>query len=298
MDKVFLVVSALMLATGIAFAGITYLKHIRLMKRLKKMLDDAVSGNFSETKFDETSISSLESSMRNYISMSELNKQDLSAEKNKVKELISDISHQTKTPAANIILYANLLAESCSDEQKAAATEIIRQSEKLNTLIQVLVKASRLETGIISVVPSENSVNKLIDECVFVILPKAENKHITVNVHREPADALFDMKWTIEAVGNILDNAVKYSCENTAIYVSVTDYELFVRIDIENEGIPIPDDEQPKIFQRFYRSPEVHDIDGIGIGLYLAREIISSQSGYIKVRSDRKTMFSVFLPKK
>lgn len=298
MDKVFLVVSALMLATGIAFAGITYLKHIRLMKRLKKMLDDAVSGNFSETKFDETSISSLETSMKNYISMSELNKSDLSAEKDKVKELISDISHQTKTPAANIILYANLLAESCSDEQKAAVTEIIRQSEKLNTLIQVLVKASRLETGIISVVPSENSVNKLIDECVFVILPKAENKHITVNVHREPADALFDMKWTIEAVGNILDNAVKYSCENTAIYVSVTDYELFVRIDIENEGIPIPDDEQPKIFQRFYRSPEVHDIDGIGIGLYLAREIISSQSGYIKVRSDRKTMFSVFLPKK
>ena len=293
-----MVVSALMLATGIAFAGITYLKHIRLMKRLKKMLDDAVSGNFSETKFDETSISSLETSMKNYISMSELNKSDLSAEKDKVKELISDISHQTKTPAANIILYANLLAESCSDEQKAAVTEIIRQSEKLNTLIQVLVKASRLETGIISVVPSENSVNKLIDECVFVILPKAENKHITVNVHREPADALFDMKWTIEAVGNILDNAVKYSCENTAIYVSVTDYELFVRIDIENEGIPIPDDEQPKIFQRFYRSPEVHDIDGIGIGLYLAREIISSQSGYIKVRSDRKTMFSVFLPKK
>ena len=293
-----MVVCALMLTAGIAFSGITYLKHIRLMKRLKKMLDDAVSGNFSETEFNETAISSLETSMKNYISLSELNKSELSDEKDKVKELISDISHQTKTPAANIILYANLLAESCSDEQKTAVSEILRQSEKLNMLIQALVKASRLETGIISVVPSENSVNKLIDECVFVMIPKSENKHITVNVRCEAADALFDMKWTVEAVGNILDNAVKYSCENTAIYVSVTDYELFVRIDIENEGIPIPDDEQPKIFQRFYRSPKVHDIDGIGIGLYLAREIISSQSGYVKVRSDRKTMFSVFLPKK
>ena len=246
-----MLICALMLTAGIAFSGITYLKHIILMKRLKKMLDDAVSGNFSETEFNETAISSLETSMKNYISLSELNKSELSDEKDKVKELISDISHQTKTPAANIILYANLLAESCSDEQKTAVSEILRQSEKLNMLIQALVKASRLETGIISVVPSENSVNKLIDECVFVMIPKSENKHITVNVRCEAADALFDMKWTTEAIGNILDNAVKYSCENTSIDVSVTEYELFVRIDIQNEGIAIPDDEQPKFSSAF-----------------------------------------------
>ena len=298
MDKVFFVVSVLMLIIGIAVLVTTYLNHIKIMKRLKKMLDDAVSGNFSETEFDETAISSLETSMKHYISKLELNKTELSVEKDKVKELISDISHQTKTPAANIILYANLLAESCSDEQKAAVNEIVHQSEKLNMLIQALVKASRLETGIISVVPSENLVKKLIEDSVSVIVPKADNKSISVHISSENAYASFDMKWTSEAVINILDNAVKYAYNDTSINVSVTEYEMFVRIDIENEGITISADEQPKIFQRFYRSPMVHDIEGIGIGLYLAIEIISAEGGYIKVSSGSKNVFSVFLPKK
>ncbi len=297
MSDILFVISACMLTASIIIFIFSYINHIKLMNRLKKMLDDAVGGVFLESHFDETTISSLESSMRHYITMSEFNKSALSAEKDKIKELISDISHQTKTPAANILLYANLLAENCGEEHKNSVNEIIHQSEKLNMLIQALVKASRLETGIISVKPSENSVRKLINEAAAAVLPEAESRQISIHIDCDDAKAFFDLKWTAEALNNILDNAVKYADKCTVINVSVTAYELFVRIDIENNGIKISADELPKIFQRFYRSPDVHDIDGIGIGLYLSREIISAQGGYIKVSSENSTVFSVWLKK-
>ena len=120
-------------------------------------------------------------------------------------------------------------------------------------------------------------------------------------IFREVPDisACFDLKWTIEAISNIVDNAVKYTSEQGKIVVSVKEYEMFVRIDIEDNGIGISEEETAKIFLRFYRSQRVSDEKGVGIGLYLTREIISRQGGYIKVSSEleKGSCFSVFLPK-
>ena len=96
-----------------------------------------------------------------------------------------------------------------------------------------------------------------------------------------------------------LDNAVKYTPEGGQIRVSVESWEMYVKIDIADTGIGISEQHQGAIFKRFYREDIVHDVDGIGIGLYLAREIVTLQGGYIRVTSEvgRGSTFSVFLPR-
>ena len=108
-----------------------------------------------------------------------------------------------------------------------------------------------------------------------------------------------DRKWTGEALFNILDNAVKYTPEGGQICVLVESLEMYVKIDIADTGIGISEQDQGAIFKRFYREDIVHDADGIGIGLYLAREIVTLQGGYIRVTSEvgRGSTFSVFLPR-
>ena len=113
----------------------------------------------------------------------------------------------------------------------------------------------------------------------------------------EQTTACFDMKWTKEALGNLIDNAIKYT-EQGGITVRMRSYKLFVCIEVEDTGSGIPEEEQAKIFGRFYRSLQVADQEGVGIGLYLTREILRQQSGYVKVSSGKGkgAVFSMYLP--
>ena len=96
----------------------------------------------------------------------------------------------------------------------------------------------------------------------------------------------------------MIDNAIKYSGENTVINLKVTTYEMFSCISVEDHGIGIEEEEIPKLFARFYRSREVRDNEGIGVGLYLARQIVEEQGGYIKVKSTpgKGSTFELFFP--
>lgn len=107
-----------------------------------------------------------------------------------------------------------------------------------------------------------------------------------------------DMKWTAEALGNMVDNAIKYTPSGGMVQMKAEQYSFFARIDIVDNGIGIEKEEIPKIFGRFYRSLSVADHQGVGIGLFLAREIIQAQKGYVKVKSEigKGSIFSVFLP--
>ncbi|SFH00314.1 Histidine kinase-, DNA gyrase B-, and HSP90-like ATPase [Desulfotomaculum arcticum] len=185
------------------------------------------------------------------------------------------------------------------EQARKLVNEIASQSGKLSFLIQALVKTSRLETGIISVNPQPSSVAELITTSVHAIKTKADEKNITLNIKfNRNIETCFDLKWTEEAMINILDNAVKYTPTGGTISISTTGYELFTRINIEDNGIGIEKGEVNRIFQRFYRSPKVSRYEGVGIGLYLAREIITAGGGYIKVASEpgKGSVFWVFLP--
>ncbi len=270
----------------------------RIMNRLNVMLDHAIAGEQIEESFDETKMSALETKLSKYLAMSQTGKAQLSREKERINELVSDISHQTKTPISNLLLYSELLAEGETDEKnKELIHAIYTQAEKLSFLIQSLVKVSRLESGMIHTVPEDNSIREMLERIVSQAESKAEEKNIKIKVHPANGRALFDMKWTSEAVFNILDNAVKYTETGGKIEIRSVKYRLFIRIDIEDNGIGIPESEIPKIFGRFYKSSSVQREEGVGLGLYLARKIIAEQGGYIKVSSriGEGSLFSVFL---
>ena len=168
--------------------------------------------------------------------------------------------------------------------------------EKLDFLIQALVKSSRLESGVIAVHPKEETVSPMIGQAVTQAALKAERKGITINCDQLAGTAFFDRKWTAEALYNLLDNAVKYSPPGSMIRISAIEYPMFYRIDIADEGRGIPEEEQTLIFKRFYRAQDAAQEEGIGIGLYLTREILKKQGGYVKVRSEygKGSVFSVF----
>lgn len=233
-------------------------------------------------------------------------RKNLEAEKDNMKSLISDISHQTKTPIANIKLYGELLEEKMLRENREAGEldmlrQIQNQTDKLEFLLQSLTKMSRLESGILEVCPTERNVKTFLESAAEGIAPKAAKKEIELKLEcTEDFKAYFDKKWTAEALYNILDNAVKYSPNGSVIRIRAKKYELYGAIMVEDEGMGISEEEIPKIFQRFYRSERVQQEEGVGIGLYLAREILRKEDGYIKVTSKegKGSSFAMYLPRK
>ncbi|WP_251389067.1 sensor histidine kinase [Mediterraneibacter agrestimuris] len=224
-------------------------------------------------------------------------------EKAEIQALVSDISHQTKTPIANLkMINDTLLTREMSKEKQADFLQAMgSQLDKLDFLIQAMVKTSRLETGVITLGKKTVSFTDTLTAALNSVLAPLEKKRITLSVDC-PDNLTFphDSRWTAEALYNILDNAVKYTSAYDSIHVDVQEWEMYIKIDVSDTGRGIPEKEQASIFRRFYREEAVHAIDGIGIGLYLAREIITMQGGFIKVDSivGNGSTFSVFLPKK
>lgn len=277
---------------------LNYRRTKRTMDSIEHMLDLATGDQFDEETFDESRMSALETKFAHYFAASAISAKNVTEEKNKIKSLISDISHQTKTPLANLLLYLDLLEEEdLTESAKNNLTALKNQANKLHFLIDSLVKLSRLENGIISLSPREEELSPLLWQVFYQFEEKSKEKGLLLHVTETDVSAFFDPKWTAEAIGNIVDNAIKYT-DHGSITLRVIPYEMFVRIDIEDTGKGIPEEEQPKIFSRFYRSPSVKEQEGVGIGLYLAREIIMAEGGYIKVTSvlGKGTVFSVYLP--
>lgn len=273
----------------------------KTLRRLDEMLEQAINGEFEEERYDETEISRLESKWKQYLTTSKMSMEQLNKNREGMQALVSDISHQTKTPLSNILLYSQLLCEQTDNqEERHLAEQIVRQVEKLEFLIQALVKMSRLESNVLVLKPQRQPIEPLLLEVMEEILPKAEKKKIHVKLQRNLSNnmkAVYDKKWTAEALGNILDNAVKYSPSESTVEVTVETFEFYVCISVKDEGIGVSEEEKAQIFSRFYRSTEVQQEDGIGIGLYLAREILQKEKGYMKVLSKKGkgSTFKIYL---
>ncbi|MCI8819290.1 MAG: HAMP domain-containing histidine kinase [Oscillibacter sp.] len=270
----------------------------RLLRRLDRMLDEAIRGEFREESFNETLLSAVETRLAHYLSASAVSARNLQEERDKIKSLIADISHQTKTPIANVLLYTQLLEEQAPEDCRAYTAALGGQARKLQSLIDALVKTSRLEAGVLVMRPRPGSLGPVLEEAVLQLAPKAAEKGLELKLEPAEAEAVFDPKWTAEALCNLIDNAVKYT-PSGSVTVSARAYELFARVDVEDTGPGIPEAELEKLFQRFYRGPETGDAEGVGVGLYLVRQIAQSQGGYVKVfsREGRGARFSLFLPR-
>jgi signal transduction histidine kinase len=171
----------------------------------------------------------------------------------------------------------------------------------LETLLQSLLEISKLETGLIQLDQKTLPIMDTIISAVNRTYPKAAEKGIELifdcNESLEHCALMQDKRWLGEAIINVLDNAIKYSPEHSKITIRPQKRTGFVRIEIEDQGIGIPQSEYHKIFQRFYRgtAPEVREKSGTGIGLYLSRQIIEQHGGTITVASGKVRKGSTFL---
>ena len=241
----------------------------RSLRRMRDMIQSAIDGTFRADTFDESLAASVENKLAEYLAASETQLGKTAAEQEKTKTLIADISHQTKTPIANLLLYTELLKEEGGRDSETVAL-LGSQVRKLDFLIQSLVKLSRLETGILLLHPCKNTLLQLLEEAREQYMAPAREKGLYLHVITEGAEdvtACFDHKWTLEALGNLMDNAIKYT-QTGGVTVRVRPYELFVSVEVEDTGIGISEEEYAKVFGRFYRSVSVSDEQGVGIGLY------------------------------
>lgn len=297
---VLLMIGTLSLAAAIVLAVITYYKRKKAVLRMRQMLDAAIDGTFTESKFDESLYSAVENKLSEYLNASEISARRTAMEKDRIKALIADISHQTKTPISNILIYTELLKEQeLPDEAGQSVALLESQAQKLNFLIASLVKLSRLETGIIVLHPREDYVTGLLEEAYKQFHYKAEEKGLYLRMETQDIQeikAVFDEKWTKEALGNVIDNAVKYT-RTGGVTVTIKPYEMFVGIEVADTGMGISEEEQARIFGRFYRTVEVSNEEGVGIGLYLTRQILQLEGGYIKVVSEpgKGAKFTLYL---
>lgn len=256
-------------------------------QNLLQRLDRAVGGEIQDTAYDESMDAAVTERLNRIVQTAGMNQGKAEQERDIIKSLISDISHQVRTPLANIMLYAGLLQEQDLDSSALRlAGKIIKQSDKLDFFMKELVKSSYAESEMISIHPEMISVEEIVNISCQTVELAALKKGICIVQEETDALCYADKKWTTEAVGNVLDNAVKYSPADSRINVRIIPCESFVCIQVQDKGIGIKEEEQGRIFERFYRSKSVSSKPGVGIGLYLVREVLSKQGGYVKIKSE------------
>jgi signal transduction histidine kinase len=284
-------------------------------KRLERVLIDFKNGTYSANNIDintsDTELGSVYSKLAVLGDYLQVTSERMQQEKEETKSLVTDISHQLKTPVAALRTCFEILQQKnlSPEEIKEFTDRYNQQMEGLENLLDALINISRMEIGMIQIKREEGSIYETLIAAVNRVYMKAENKMVDIGMEAdEKLQRLclkHDRKWLCEAFINILDNAIKYSYPNTQITIRMLERTSFLRIEIEDQGIGIPKEEYNSIFKRFYRgnSEAVKNQSGTGVGLYLSREIINRHSGTISVASEGKllntgSIFTVQLPYK
>ena len=217
-------------------------------------------------------------------------------DKEKLKESLSDISHQLKTPITSLLITLENLEE-YPDLPEEKRMQIVgnakRDTNRINQMVQMLLKLSRLDADAIEFVQKDVPVDHIINKSIENVLALCDLKGVDISyTNTETGDekhgqsTIFcDEYWEIEAVSNILKNGIEHA--ESTVRISFTEYEMYSEIQIENDGDPISKEEAGKIFTRYYRG-ESSVIDSVGIGLSLADSIVRRDNGYIIAESYEK----------
>lgn len=297
------IVGIIVIAAAFALigAGAAKLYYDRIITYITRMLDDFVHGKSAKYPDLKENLDS-----RVAFLLRQIQKEIMSTsfrakeENNQVKGLISDISHQLRTPLANIRMYGELLEdpELSVEESQHFLKNIREEAVKSEWLLKNLVNASRLESGAIQFQANPEYLGQTLSEAVREVYHLAKKKEISIVLEEfEDRKVLQNRRWTREVFVNILENALKYSPPRTEIRISVQRQVSYMQISFQDQGVGIPKEEQKRIFERFYRCPGVKEESGSGLGLYLARLILLKESGSIMVESaeGRGSIFTVFL---
>lgn len=283
----------------------------RMLIILQQQLDNAISGNLQVEIYDESLDGAILERLNQLVAMAGTQRNRALQERDNIMSLISNITHQVRTPLSNIVLYAGLLQEGERDLSNIKLVEkILSQADKLEFFMKELVRTSYAEQEMIKMQPEKIRIDELIaiacqDVELFSIkkgikiLQILSDTSINSLEIDNPLYCVADRKWTVEALDNLLDNGIKYSPEGSQIIVRAIPYESFVCIEVQDQGQGIREEDQAIIFERFCRLPSSKHVPGFGIGLYLVREIARRQGGYIKVKSSmgHGSTFCFYLPR-
>lgn len=269
---------------------------------LCETLDALMSGRAVEgyQPYEDSLTAKVQGKLMQYFDIMSEDRRQSQRDKETIQGLVSDISHQVKTPIANIKMFTGILRshDLAPEKREEFLATMDGQIDKLEFLMQSLIKMSRLETGTFTLHMEECRLSDTIAQAMSTVWTKAEAKQIELSAECDGSITVqHDPKWTAEAIGNILDNAVKYTPAGGEVAVTVRPWQFYTRVEIADTGIGIPEEHYNDVFQRFYRAPEVAAQEGVGLGLYLANGIITRQKGYISVKSKvgEGTTFSVYL---
>ena len=219
--------------------------------------------------------------------------QALAEERDHTKTLVTDISHQLKTPVSALKSCFSMCMEAETETERSDFLQrCAQQMHKLEDLITVLVNVSRLETSLITLRQEAVLLSALLTDAVNTVYEKALQKEISIEICNSDSQAVLstslsvDRRWTAEAMANILDNAVKYSPAGSRIRIDIHKFYSYIQLDVTDQGIGIPKEEYNQVFKRFYRGshPVIKQTEGSGVGLYLARQILEKQGGAVTAK--------------
>lgn len=245
---------------------------------------------------DETMISKLKNEMYKTVVMLKNDADNSLKDKIIIKTYLEDISHQLKTPLTDInISLDNLIDNPNMDEKNRNEfiSKISKEVTNINNLIQNLLKLSKFDVNVINFINKSVSIKEFINKSIDKISLIADLKNINIKVNiLNDFNLNIDLNWQIEALSNIVKNAIEHSNENDIVYINCNDNKIYSKIEIINNGI-INDKDLNKIFDRFYTNKKGYS-ESVGIGLSLAKNIIEKNNGKIDVCSkDGKTIFTI-----
>lgn len=273
----------------------------KMVKTMDHMLDEILDGEtISYSDLEEGALSALAAKMKRVQEKVDASVAVAEAEKESVKQLISNMSHQLKTPLAGLMMYRDMLEDNELDAvtRQKFLTKMKGQAEKIDWILNALFKMVELEQGAVVFDAIALPLRQTLVDAISAVLDKAERRQITITLMPfEEQTVWHNRKWTAEVFVNILENAIKYSEPGSSVTVSVHPLELYTEVRFVDTGRGIREEELTKIFKRFYRSSDVEELEGCGIGLALSRMILENEKGYMTVASTYGvgSTFSVFL---
>lgn len=297
---VVIVCNIIMIICIFLFLLLYYSKNIvYIMKKLELFsdgIDKIMDGNYSImlSTNNEGIVNRIANQFNLMARRLELSIEEIKKGREQIKSIVTDISHQFKTPLSSIKLFNSLMLEDTVDRENQLQFLLRSKEEisKLEWLIKSLIGISRLEAGMISIKKEKSDLKQTILQAINSIYLSASEKNISIDIKELISkDINHDSKWTKEAIFNILENAVKYTKNGGKITIRMEQLETSVRLIIQDTGIGIPNNEQVNIFNRFYRgkSKEVQKKEGSGVGLYLTKRILEEQQFNITLYSIENT---------
>lgn len=290
-DTKFIFIISILLS--IIFFIFNYIQHAYYYKKIRCLTEAAkavVEGNYNININEdrEGDLSKLAISFNSMRKIIRNNLNELEKEKQFLADLLSDISHQLKTPLSSMIIYNDIMLEKeLSAEQRKAMLESSQsQLNRMTWLIQSLLKLAKLDAKAIRFDKQKSSLNDTVQESIDTLESKAVQNNAKINFD-ETTEIYFehDSLWLQEALINIIKNAIEHIKEAGNISIKLTENPVYIRIEIEDNGEGISSDDLPNIFKRFYKAKNCKKNDSIGIGLSLSKSIIEAHNGLIEAKS-------------